>query len=219
MTADPETADVRHELRILGTPLTAFDRADSWAAPIVAAELNAGAYGLEDLQLPARAVVLDIGAHVGIVSTWLGLRFPHARIFAFEPCRRNFANLQRTLAANGLANVSAINRAVSADGRPLALLPVAGNSGGTRCMDPGPAPAVAAARSIALAAWLHERRIEKADFLKIDCEGFEYEVLTGPILDRVHRLAGEFHGTGAATLHQLCLDRLGTAKVRIMFHE
>lgn len=211
------TPDVRHDLRILGTPLCAYDRADSWTVPVVAAELNLGGYGLEGLALRPGAVVIDVGAHVGIVSSYLGLRFPAARLFAFEPCARNFANLQRTLAANRVRNVTALARAVSADGRALSVVDVPENSGGSRCIRPAPAGA-APMQSVALTHWLGQQRIEHIDFLKIDCEGFEYEVLTDALLERVSRLAGEFHetaGADAGALLQRCSTRLGARNVHV----
>lgn len=212
------TEDIRHELNVLGTPLTVFDRADSWAASIIAAELNAGAYRLEELDLADDAVVLDIGAHVGIVSTWLGLRFPQARLFAFEPCPRNFANLLRSLAANGVRNVRAINAAASADGRTLSLTAVAENSGGNYCVESGADLRARPVHSIALLPWLSVQGISHIDFLKIDCEGFEYELLTDDLLLRVSKLAGEFHetaGRAAAPLHRRCLAALEPPNVRV----
>jgi FkbM family methyltransferase len=210
--------DILHQLRVLGTPLTVFDRADSWAASIVAAELNAGAYRLEDLALSNGALALDIGAHVGIVSAWLGLRHPGARLIAFEPCPRNFANLRRTLAANGVRNVTAINAAACADGRALETASVPENSGGSHCVEKGVSAGATPVASIALLPWLDELGIRRIDFLKIDCEGFEYELLTDGLLQRLSTLAGEFHETPrncAPALLRRCAAWLGAANVHV----
>lgn len=61
-------------------------------------------------------VVVDIGAHLGVLALTLALRHPYVRVYAIEPDPLAFACLQRNLALNGAANVIALNLALAADG-------------------------------------------------------------------------------------------------------
>jgi FkbM family methyltransferase len=60
--------------------------------------------------------VVDVGAHVGVVSMYLAKRYPFLQVYAVEPEPRNYECLIRNLELNGLTNVTAINKAVSGDG-------------------------------------------------------------------------------------------------------
>jgi FkbM family methyltransferase len=65
--------------------------------------------------------VVDVGAHVGAVSIYLAKKYPFIRIFALEPEPGSFQCLLRNIGLNGVTNVTAINRAVSGDGRRTTL--------------------------------------------------------------------------------------------------
>jgi FkbM family methyltransferase len=72
--------------------------------------------------------VVDIGAHVGVVSIYLAKKFPFIKIYAIEPEPENFACLTRNIEANGATNVVAINKAVSGDCRQRTLYIDAGDN-------------------------------------------------------------------------------------------
>ena len=62
----------------------------------------------------SRDVVVDVGAAWGYYTLLAAsLCGTHGRIFAFEPHPRNFSILTKNLAANGLTNVVAVQKAVS----------------------------------------------------------------------------------------------------------
>jgi len=60
--------------------------------------------------------VVDIGAHVGVMSIHLARTYPFIKVYAIEPDPLNYACLMRNLELNGVTNVTAINTAVSGDG-------------------------------------------------------------------------------------------------------
>jgi FkbM family methyltransferase len=60
--------------------------------------------------------VVDVGAHVGVVSIYLAKKYPFIRVYAIEPDPRNYECLKRNIELNGVTNVIAINKAVSGDG-------------------------------------------------------------------------------------------------------
>jgi FkbM family methyltransferase len=60
--------------------------------------------------------LVDIGAHVGVMSIYLAKTYPFIKVFAIEPDPFNYACLIRNLEVNGVTNVTPINTAVSGDG-------------------------------------------------------------------------------------------------------
>lgn len=78
-------------------------------------------------------VVIDVGAHVGVVSLHLAKRYPYVHVYALEPDPVNFACLIRNIESNGIANVTAINKAISGDaeGKKTTLFTDAWSAWGT----------------------------------------------------------------------------------------
>mgnify|MGYP001160591710 CR=1 FL=1 len=65
--------------------------------------------------------VIDVGAHVGVLSIALAKKFPFLTIYALEPDPLNYASLQQNIVRNNVNNVIALQVAVSADGLPRTL--------------------------------------------------------------------------------------------------
>jgi FkbM family methyltransferase len=194
----PTTASSRtlHTYNIHGVALEAYDETGSESADRVSLELFYDAYGFERIPFAPGDVVIDIGAHVGMVSIYLAKRWPFLRIHAFEPHPANHRNCADNLRANDVANVQLSNVGVSADRRPLTLRSLIGNTGGaTAVFDMPGAHSSPAAASVTLDDILDAALApgQRCRLLKIDCEGIEYEILPSPILERVDFLAAEFH--------------------------
>lgn len=155
-------------------------------------------YRLQDLDIEPGAVILDIGAHVGVVSCYLSKRFPQARIIAYEPHPANFARLVRNLDANMCLNVECYPLAVTADGRGITLHgDRRTNTGGYSAFSSG--PDVVTVGSVAIGSVFTGHLA----LLKLDCEGAEYEILHAlrSSLSYVDRLVMEVH-TNAALVAQ-----------------
>jgi FkbM family methyltransferase len=52
---------------------------------------------------------ISVGANIGLTVAIAGNPFPDSRIVAVEPTKRAFHCLEKTIEANGLKNVTAIN--------------------------------------------------------------------------------------------------------------
>lgn len=154
-------------------------------------------YKFHKMKFKPGDVVIDIGAHVGVVSIFLARRNPGVTVYAFEPVRANFVRLCRNIEANGITNVIPINRAVTGDGRRLALRvnPESNSAGGSAYVSESAGETVEA-DSLTLSQIFEQYKINRCRLLKIDCEGAEYETLLNTpaeILSRVDHLRGEFH--------------------------
>jgi FkbM family methyltransferase len=177
------TADRGFPLEIASITLDIDDDPQGGVRRSIASEIER-VYRLPDLTFQPGDIILDIGAHVGIVSCYLARRWPAARIYAFEPHPANYARLRRNVEVNGCTNVVAFGAAVTADGRDLMLYgDHTTNTGGYSAYGGG--PDTHAVTSLPLPAILQDAEISHIALLKLDCEGAEYELLTTFPWDRV----------------------------------
>lgn len=177
------TAPDGFPLEIAGTILDIQDDPAGGVRRAIASEIER-VYRLQTLDFAPGDVILDIGAHVGIVSCYLAKRWPATRILAFEPVPANFDRLKRNLATNGCVNVSARPYGITADGRDLTLRgDHTSNTGGYSAFSGG--PDTCTMPTMSLATLLDATEITHIALLKIDCEGCEYELLSTFPWDRV----------------------------------
>jgi FkbM family methyltransferase len=145
------------------------------------------AYRLESLRDEAPRLIVDVGAGIGDFTVLAAWTFPEAEVLAFEPNPHSFAVLARNVRRNRLKNVRC--RCVAVGTRPsYELSRSAWAATGTAFADSAGTTVTAAP----LNALLGDRKV---DFLKIDCEGAELEVLAslGEARRQVRRVALEYH--------------------------
>ena len=105
-------------------------RCASLSANRIAEELLNDVYGLESITFQPEDIVIDVGAHVGLVSLYLAKRWPFLRIFAFQPHPLSHANFVENLRLNKVSNVCLFQQAVTEDGRSIMLRLIDSNTGG-----------------------------------------------------------------------------------------
>jgi FkbM family methyltransferase len=147
------------------------------------------------------ATVVDIGAGIGELAIHLAVGHPGRRVIAVEPAPDTFAILERNIALNSIACVTAVRGAIASGGDPLSLdlgtEPALRST--TRTLAPGRLPVP----TLTLGELFDRHSVDRCDLLKIDCEGCEEEILRDPPacpLDRVDRLVVETHRAGAGDL-------------------
>ena len=190
-------------------------------------ELYHDIYGLQHMDLGAGDVFIDVGANVGFVSMYVAKRYPAAKIIAFEPAPETFQVLQKNLAENGIENVTALNKAVNADGRPLELLIMPGDSGASNAFandavverfkrDMG--GTVVTVEATTLDQVFDAYGIAHCAVLKLDCEGAEYEILRQTnVLERIDRVVMELH-INPSTIEGNTIEGVKQAFVREITH-
>lgn len=109
---------------------------------------------------------VDVGAHCGLWTRVLAQCF--GKVTAFEPLDEHFACLTRNVTTG---NVQMYKVAMGEKSGAVALDLDADNTGLARISSEGRIPAVMRT--------LDSYGLEPVDFLKVDCEGFEYFVLAG----------------------------------------
>jgi FkbM family methyltransferase len=138
-------------------------------------------------------LILDCGSNIGLSIAYFHHRHPGARIVGFEPDPAAFAALAENTAA--FPNVEVINAALSRKEGETDLWYTAGTDGSlTRStIARRGGPERRAVRTVRLSDWINGR----VDFLKLDVEGAEHDVLadlveTGAIA-HVERMTIEYH--------------------------
>lgn len=134
--------------------------------------------------------ILDCGANIGLSVIFHKFRYPAAKIIAFEPDPVNFNFLAKNISEFGFKDVELRNEAVWKENGTLTF-----TSDGTLGSKLFPASENRNVVNVK-ATRLKDLLNTKIDFLKIDIEGAEYEVLKdcGDSLRMVQHLFIEFHG-------------------------
>lgn len=125
-------------------------------------------------------VVMDVGAHVGAFSYYIADREP-SRIIAFEPSKVRFETLKKNLSN---FDATLINKAI-------------GDFNGTIPDGLEFDTMVEDFNSMTFDRVIEKLDLQKIDFLKLDCEGGEYDIFTDKnfnwIKNNVKKIAGEWH--------------------------
>jgi FkbM family methyltransferase len=174
-----------------------------------------GRYAHSGFELRPTDIVLDVGGNVGVFMLWAAPQMPRGRVVSVEPAPRAFACLKMNVERNKLGNVTAIHAAAGAREGTLKLVTYPGLEGLTHAADVPP-PSIGqvlqktgwatrvSAPLLPLSRIMDEQRLERVDYLKLDCEGAEFEILRGlpdKYWPRIARIAIEFHDAGADRRH------------------
>jgi FkbM family methyltransferase len=129
--------------------------------------------------------VIDVGANVGVFSTYLSREVgSEGRVFAFEPVEETFWRLKETLAINRCENVNTYQIALS-NKSGISTMNVfepqysVWNSFGRPQFGDVKPIGVEKVTANTLDIFTREHGLKKIDFVKIDVEGFEKDVLEG----------------------------------------
>ena len=184
-----------HRIAIGRILIEAYEWQGSLSAGWVANELQRGYYGLYNIPFQQNDIVIDIGAHIGLVAIYLGLRFPGIKIHSFEPFPDNYELAKLNLSINHVTNVELHPLAVTSDGRAIEMATDPKNSGGATSMSSSlQHRRTSGISSTTLDSIFEAFSIRKCKLLKIDCEGSEHEILTSTTrLRDIEYLIGEFH--------------------------
>lgn len=151
-------------------------------------------YLLERTNLPR--TIVDIGANIGTFSIFAAISNPKAVIIAFEPSHKTFRQLKRNILINKFINRITPNNFAIGGKREKLKLYNSGVSGTKSIYKTRREKTFEIVNAITLEDIFKKFSIKKIDFLKIDCEGAEYEILfnTAPIFfNRITTISLEFH--------------------------
>jgi FkbM family methyltransferase len=150
-------------------------------------------YRLRSDPLPRGAVVVDIGANLGMFSLHVAADHGAARVLAFEPFPDSFALLTRNAERNRLDAIQPIPLAIAGQAGTRELH-MQGRHGVHSLF--GTSGEAVRIECITLADAFARFEIARCDFLKLDCEGAEYEIISqapAEIWERVDTVRLEYH--------------------------
>ena len=131
-------------------------------------------YRLRSDPLPRGAVVVDVGANLGMFSLHVAADHGAARVYAFEPFPESYALLKRNAEHNHLDAIVPIPLAIAGESGTRELH-MQGRHGVHSLF--GTSGEAVRIECITLADAFARWDIQRCDFLKLDCEGAEYEIL------------------------------------------
>ncbi len=136
--------------------------------------------------------VLDIGAGLGDFTIFAAKQCPQGIVHAYEPLAKSFTLLQHNLALNSIHNAQVFPKGVASQPGMLAVDAAKVEAVSTRfaSTNEGTIPA------LGLSQVVDSLPSGQCDFLKIDCEGCEFDMLLNSppeTLARIHRLSLEVH--------------------------
>jgi FkbM family methyltransferase len=157
---------------------------------------------------PADTVV-DVGSHVGVFAIFAAEKASAGRVIAVEPISGNYELLEQNILLNSSRNVVPLRAAISGKSGPVRIFLAEQNiehsihanlihkTTGQEMIVQG----------LSLADLMETQKINRIDFLKINCEGAEYDILlncTDDTLRKIRRISLQYHNIDS----QLNKDRL-----------
>jgi len=136
--------------------------------------------------------IIDCGANIGLSVIYFKELFPDAKIIAFEPEKKIFEYLQKNVVAQALGNVELVNKAVWKEEGSLMFLNEGADASRISSLgDMTEKKSSYEVEAVRLSNYINQ----EIDFLKLDIEGAEGEVIREieGKLNYVKRIFIEFH--------------------------
>ncbi len=114
-----------------------------------------------------KAIVVDAGANIGVFSIFAAQKHPDATIYAFEPTPSTFKKLQENTAK--YSNIKCFNYALGSINESVNIVDLGNFSGRNYIGDVGIPVEMKTIDSLNI----------KMDFLKMDTEGYEADIIKG----------------------------------------
>lgn len=141
-------------------------------------------------QITSEPVVLDVGANIGSISLKLAQVLPHATIYAFEPTHYAWGKLTRNLTLNptlgerihpiqAFVGEESLNETdfIAFSSWPINSL----KENGTKHKVHLGEEKDAISNQISIDDFVRLKKIQKVDLIKIDTDGYEFDVLKGAV--------------------------------------
>ncbi|MBK5214578.1 MAG: FkbM family methyltransferase [Flavobacteriaceae bacterium] len=172
-------------------------------------------YNRGNVKINEGDIVFDIGANVGVFSLYAS-QIKRTQVYAFEPHPKNFKILLNNVSQNKITNIECFEFALGIDNEERTL--VEGHNAGGHKFSYKNASEVSKSASkvkcVTFASIQEKLNIAKIDFLKLDCEGAEGEIIKSlgkEGLKLINKMAIEFHDDNSILNHEEILEELNNS--------
>lgn len=169
-------------------------------------------YSKGDVKIDEGDVVFDIGANVGVFSLFASL-VKGTQVYAFEPHPKNYGILTNNVSKNNIETIRCFNYALGLKEEERLL--IEGNIAGGHKLsynnESTNSEETLKVTSVTLKSMMEKLNIDTIDFIKLDCEGAEGEVIKSlgqEGLKRIKKMAIEFHDNNSILNHSEILKEL-----------
>jgi FkbM family methyltransferase len=152
------------------------------------------------------SIVVDVGANIGVTAVIAGLLAPKGFVLALEPVKDTFEYLVGNIARSKLTNIKCLNAAASSAEGHVQVVTRPGHSfasfvGYEDVLERYAGYDEERVEAITLDRLVERDGVPRVDFIKIDVEGFELEVLRG-----CSQLLNRFQPTVLLEANHYCLN-------------
>jgi FkbM family methyltransferase len=141
----------------------------------------------ELLKIPKDATIIDVGANFGLMCLPFAQLAPQGKVYAFEPAHYAIEKLKRNLSFNPelAKRIEVINAFVSAKSseqsemKAIASWKVNNENSEVHQFNMGAVKSAEGVPSISLDDFCKKENLGRVDFIKMDTEGYESDVLKG----------------------------------------
>lgn len=152
----------------------------------------------EQVSLPLQDgwTIVDIGAALGDYAVWAAKQTPHGRLIAVEPYPPSVSLLRSNIEKNHVYNVELFAGAIAASSGTTTLKVERGSIVQNSTAVNQKSGQVIEVKTASLDDLFAQYEISKCDYLKMDCEGGEYEILfsaSAQSLTKIERICMEVH--------------------------
>jgi FkbM family methyltransferase len=154
--------------------------------------------GEPEFDLGGADVIFDVGAHVGAFTVYAAQENDESEIYAFEPFPESYGLLEENVQLNDFdSRVETYEKAVTAeDCENYRLYLDKENTCRHGQIQRDETSQFAETESITLESVFQKQDLDSCDFMKMNCEGAEEEILLGTpraVFERIERLVFEYH--------------------------
>lgn len=149
------------------------------------------------MEIAQNDIVFDVGCNKGYFAVQAGLKARQGKVYCFEPVPELIEQIKMNLSANQLANVFPFPLAMSAKSGELEFyLSSDFSNSGHSVFHTHLASGKISVKAETIENFCSQNGITKINFLKLDCEGSEYDILLNiepGFLKTIDKISLEFH--------------------------
>jgi FkbM family methyltransferase len=154
-------------------------------------------YDQKSVTIPPNGVVLDVGAHIGTFSLYAAKVCKARKVYSFEPLPKNYEILKMNVKNNHLSDIiTPIPKAIDAQAGTRELFLDARGDLFPSFYSSSKRSNTVQVECVTLKQVLKENSIDHVDYLKMDCEGAEWEILKAideETISRIGIIGMEYH--------------------------